>query len=82
MSRMKSRTWRVGRALARRVNETAEAYGLYPSDLVRWALTVALDDLDAGEVDIPRRPRGAPYRVDFDAIQGQRPGKGQGREGD
>jgi hypothetical protein len=63
---MVNRTWHISGELAERVNETAQAQGLWPSDLVRWALAAALDALDAGQIEIPKRPRGAPFVVDWD----------------
>ena len=47
------RTWNVTPELARRVNATAEEHGLWPSDLVRFLLTAALDQLDRGTLEIP-----------------------------
>jgi hypothetical protein len=63
-----NRTWTVTESLAARVNETAKNLGLYPSDLVRFLLTVGLDNLDVGALEIPTVPRGAPFRVDWGRV--------------
>jgi len=64
------RTWRVTPELAERVSTMAEAQGIYPSDLVRFLLIVALDLVDTGELEIPTRPAGPPNRVDWDRVHG------------
>jgi hypothetical protein len=71
---MVNRTWRMTPALAERVNATAAELGLYPSDLVRFLLTMALDELDAGRLALPRRSRGCPYEVDWERVDRSAPG--------
>ena len=62
---MINRTWSVTKELAARVNKMAETLGIYPSDLVRFLLTFGLDQVEAGLLEVPKVPRGAPYRVDW-----------------
>lgn len=51
-----SRTYRLSRPLARRINARAKALHLWPSDLVRFLLADGLDRLEAGELTIPTQP--------------------------
>jgi hypothetical protein len=51
-----SRTYRLDAALVARLDEVTAEKRLFPSDLVRFLLGYALDQVDAGALVIPTTP--------------------------
>ena len=62
-----ARTWRVNPGLARHINATAEELLVFPSDLVCYLLSKALDQVAAGQLVIPTRPAHRYVIVDDDS---------------
>jgi hypothetical protein len=51
-----ARTYRLDRELVARIDGLAEANKLFASDLVRYLLRYALDQVDAGRLPVPTTP--------------------------
>ena len=47
------KTWKVRRGTVRRVTAVADKRGVNYGDLVDWMLTHVLDEIDAGQLDLP-----------------------------
>jgi hypothetical protein len=54
--RLLARTWQVEEGQARRITELADGLALTHSSLIRLLLGYALDQVDAGLVEIGREP--------------------------
>ena len=51
-----NRTYKLTAELIERLNATAAGLKVYPSDLVRFLLATGLDQVDAGDLEIPTMP--------------------------
>ena len=51
-----TRTWKVPRQDAERINELAESLRVHPSDLVTWMLRAGLDRVEDGRWRINAKP--------------------------
>lgn len=63
-NRWTQRTYRLTPELVDRLNATARDYQVGVSDLVRYLLTVALDQVESGGLEIPTRTSGL-RRIDY-----------------
>jgi hypothetical protein len=53
----------VSKALASKVKAVAQREGVWDSDLVAFLLRDGLARLEAGELEIPKRPAARPFRI-------------------
>jgi hypothetical protein len=62
----RSAAYRIGQETIDRINAAAKRHNVQKGDLVKFLLAYALDQLDAGALQLPTEPPTGPQRIRFD----------------
>lgn len=57
--------YRIGEQLKTRIDKTAASHNVEKGDLVKYLLTVALDQLEAGQLNLPTVAPKGPRKIDL-----------------